>query len=43
MGYEIDKRDIQLEEPIKALGIFDIPIKIFQDVTAKVKLWVIKA
>ncbi|HOV22705.1 MAG TPA: 50S ribosomal protein L9 [Candidatus Marinimicrobia bacterium] len=42
-GYEIDKRNIQLEEPIKALGIFDIPIKIFQDVTAKVKLWVIKA
>jgi len=42
-GYEIDKKHIQLEEPIKALGIFEIPVKILQDVTATVKLWVIKA
>jgi large subunit ribosomal protein L9 len=42
-GYEIDKKHIQLDEPIKALGIFEIPIKILQDVTATVKLWVIKA
>lgn len=42
-GYEIDKRHIQLDEPIKALGIFEIPVKILQDVTATVKLWVIKA
>ncbi len=42
-GYEIDKRHIMLEEPIKALGIFEIPVKILQDVTATIKLWVIKA
>lgn len=42
-GYEIDKRHILLDEPIKALGIFEIPVKIHQEVTAKVKLWVIKA
>ncbi|MFH1213053.1 MAG: 50S ribosomal protein L9 [Candidatus Neomarinimicrobiota bacterium] len=42
-GYEIDKRHILLDEPIKALGIFEIPVKIHQEVTATVKLWVIKA
>jgi len=42
-GYEIDKRQIQLEEPIKALGIYEIPVKLHPEVTAQVKLWVIKA
>ena len=42
-GYDIDKRHIQLEEPIKALGIFEIPIRIHPEVTATVKLWVVKA
>ena len=38
----VDKRKILLEEPIKALGIYSIPIKLHPDVTATVKLWVIK-
>ena len=42
-GYEIDKRQIMLEEPIKALGIFEIPIKLHSEITTSVKLWVIKA
>lgn len=42
-GYDIDKRQIILAEPIKALGIFDIPIKLHPEITATVKLWVIKA
>ena len=42
-GYEIDKHQILLDEPIKALGIFDIPIKLHSEVTATIKLWVIKA
>ncbi len=42
-GYEIDKRQIMLEEPIKALGIFEIPIKLHKEITTSVKLWVIKA
>jgi large subunit ribosomal protein L9 len=41
-GYEIDKRDIQLDEPIKALGIYTVPVKLHKDVTAEVKVWVIK-
>ena len=42
-GYEIDKRQIQLEEPIKALGIYDIPIRLHSEITTSVKLWVIKS
>ncbi|NQV41620.1 MAG: 50S ribosomal protein L9 [Candidatus Marinimicrobia bacterium] len=41
-GYEIDKRDILLEEPLKALGIYNVPIKVATDVKAEVKVWVIK-
>ena len=41
-GYEIDKRDILLDEPIKALGIYNVPIKIATDVKAEIKVWVIK-
>jgi len=42
-GYEIDKRQVQLEEPIKALGIYDIPIRLHSEITTSVKLWVIKS
>jgi len=41
-GYEIDKRDILLEEPLKALGIYNVPIKVATDIKAEVKVWVIK-
>lgn len=41
-GFEIDKRKIILEEPIKALGIYTIPIKLHPEVEAKIKLWVVK-
>ncbi len=41
-GYEIDKRDILLEEPLKALGIYNVPVKIASEIKAEVKVWVIK-
>ncbi len=41
-GIEIDKRKIQLEEPIKALGIYTVPVKLHPEVTANVKVWVVK-
>ncbi len=41
-GVTVDKRAIQLEEPIKALGVFTVPIKVDKDVIANVKLWVAK-
>ncbi|HLP17632.1 MAG TPA: 50S ribosomal protein L9 [Bacteroidota bacterium] len=41
-NFTIDKRDITLEEPIKALGIFEVPVKLHAKVTAKVKVWVVR-
>jgi large subunit ribosomal protein L9 len=42
LGHSLDKRKIILEEPIKSLGIYSVPIKLHQDVEAKVKVWVVK-
>jgi large subunit ribosomal protein L9 len=41
-GYQIDKRTVLLEEPIKMIGIYKVPIRIHQDVNAEVRVWVIK-
>ena len=39
-NFVIDKRKIQLESPIKSIGVFDIPIKLDEGLTATVKLTV---
>lgn len=41
-GIEVDRRKIQLEEPIKSLGIYSVPIKLHSEVEATVKVWVVK-
>lgn len=41
-GIEIDKRRIQLDEPIKSLGIYTVPVRLHPAVTAEVKVWVVK-
>lgn len=41
-GFEIDKRKIVLDEPLKALGVYTIPIHLHKDVEAKIKVWVVK-
>lgn len=41
-GIEVDRRKIQLEEPIKSLGIYSVPIKLHPEVEATVKVWVVK-
>jgi large subunit ribosomal protein L9 len=40
-GFEVDRRKIQLHEPIKKLGEFDVPIKLHRDVTTHVKVRVV--
>jgi large subunit ribosomal protein L9 len=42
-GLQIDKALIALDEPIKALGVFNVPVRLHSDVEAKVKVWVVKA
>jgi large subunit ribosomal protein L9 len=41
-GFQIDKKDILLTEPIKALGVYTVPIRVFDDVIANTKVWVVK-
>jgi large subunit ribosomal protein L9 len=41
-GYEIDKKLILLEEPIKALGIYQVPLKLHPEVSGEVKVWIVK-
>ena len=41
-GHEIDRRTIELEEPIRALGVYTVPVKLHASVTAEVKVWVVK-
>jgi large subunit ribosomal protein L9 len=41
-GIEIDRRQIQLEEPLKALGVFSVPIRLHSEVRPEIKVWVIK-
>lgn len=41
-GITIDKRIIDLEEPIKALGIYTVNVKLHQQVAGKVKVWVVR-
>lgn len=40
-GYEIDKKKIVIEEPIKSLGVYSISIRLHAEVQATVKLWVV--
>lgn len=40
-GFDIDKRKIQLVDPLKALGESAVPVKIHRDVTAQVKVKVV--
>ena len=41
-GHVVDKRKIELEEHIKQLGRYDVPVHIHAGVTATIKVWVVR-
>ena len=41
-GFELDRKQMHLAEPIKALGTYEIPVKLFAEVTATLKVEVVK-
>jgi large subunit ribosomal protein L9 len=41
-GFTVDRRKIQLAQPIKELGTFTVPIKLHHEVTATVSVTVVK-
>ena len=40
-GFEVDRRKIQLDEPLKSLGEFTVAIKLYREVTAQIKVEVL--
>ena len=43
LGFEVDKRRIQLDEPLKSLGEFTVPLKLLKDVVVPIKVLVVKS
>jgi large subunit ribosomal protein L9 len=41
-GITIDKNSILLPEPIKALGIYEVPVQLHPEVPCKIKIWIVK-
>jgi large subunit ribosomal protein L9 len=41
-GFQIDRKKVLLEAPLKALGVYAIEIRLHPEVTATIKLWVVK-
>jgi len=41
-GVKLEKRQIALDEPIKSLGIYDVPVKLAGGVMGVVKVWVVR-
>ncbi|KAA3619409.1 MAG: 50S ribosomal protein L9 [Calditrichaeota bacterium] len=41
-GFEIDRRKVLLDEPLKALGVYEVGVRLHPDVEAKVKVWAVK-
>jgi large subunit ribosomal protein L9 len=41
-SFEVDKRQIQLKDPVKALGEYPVTVKVFRDITAEIKIHVDK-
>ena len=41
-GYTVEKGQIDLKDPIKALGVYRVPIRLHADVHHEIKVWLIK-
>jgi len=41
-GFEVDKKAIDLPEPIKALGVYKVPVRLHPDVKPEIRVWVVK-
>ena len=41
-GFHVEKRQIELNEPIKALGVYRVGVRLHADVKPEIKVWIIK-
>lgn len=42
LGHAVDKRTIELPEPIKMVGVYKVPIRLHPDVRPEIRVWVVK-
>ncbi|PKN57329.1 MAG: 50S ribosomal protein L9 [Deltaproteobacteria bacterium HGW-Deltaproteobacteria-14] len=40
-GVKIDRRQVELEAPLKSLGVYEVPVRLHREVTAIIKVWVV--
>jgi large subunit ribosomal protein L9 len=41
-GHRVDKRSVELEEPIRSIGVYQVPVRLHASVRAEVRVWVVK-
>ena len=41
-GFDVDKKAIDLAEPLKALGVYRVPVRLHADVKPEVRVWVVR-
>ncbi|MFC1614664.1 50S ribosomal protein L9 [Gemmatimonadota bacterium] len=41
-GFELDRRKITIDEPIKKLGVYTVGVRLHPEVVAEIKVWVVK-
>jgi large subunit ribosomal protein L9 len=41
-GFAVDKRAVELDEPIKTLGAYKVPVRLHAEVKPEVRVWVVK-
>lgn len=40
-GHDVDRKHIRLAEPIRSLGVYEVPVKLHPDVIPTIKVWVV--
>lgn len=41
-GFDVERKNIRLADPLKSLGVFEVPVHLFEDIEAPVKVWVVR-
>jgi large subunit ribosomal protein L9 len=41
-GFEVDRHAVELEDPIRELGVFELKVRIHPEVAARIKVWVVQ-
>ena len=41
-GFAVDKKSVELDEPLKALGVYKVPVRLHGEVKPEVRVWVVR-